>query len=208
MEDVLELYLQPHDPARPVVCFDEKPVQLLSDVRESLPMEPGRPRRVDHEYERRGTACVMGFLDLKGGTRRVEASERRTRLDFARFVRRVVDEMYPQAERVRLVLDNLNTHGVASLYEAFPPEEARRIARRLEFHHTPKHGSWLNAVEMEFAALGRQCLDRRLGSLEELRTELAAWEEARNRERTRVRWTFDVPAARERLKDLYPANQS
>lgn len=208
MEDVLELYAESHDPRRPLVCFDEKPVQLLAHVREPLPPAPGRPAREDSEYERRGTACVMGFLDPKGGARCLEASERRTRLDFARCMRRLVDEIYPEAERVRVVLDNLNTHEVASLYEAFPPEEARRIARRLELHFTPKHGSWLNAIELEFAALDKQCLDRRIGSLEELRSELAAWEAPRNRERTRVRWTFGVPDARERLKGLYPANQS
>ena len=207
MEDVLGLYALPHDPEFPVICLDEMPVQLLSHAREPLPMRPGSDRKEDHEYVRQGTACVFAALDLKGGRRLLEATERRAKGDFARFVRRVVDELCAGARKVRLVLDNLSTHSKAALYEAFPPEEAYRLAQALELHFTPKHGSWLNAVEMEFSAARSQCLARRVGSLDELRRELAAWQDERNARKARVRWTFDVPAARAKLKRIYPANE-
>lgn len=207
MEDVLDLYREPHDPGRPVICLDEMPVQLLSHARDPLPMRPGDDRKEDHEYVRKGSVSVFAALDLKGGRRLMEATERRAKGDFARFVRRVVDEMCAGCEKVRLVLDNLSTHALSSLYAAFEPEEARRLARVLELHFTPRHGSWLNAVELEFSAARSQCLDRRVASLEELRKELAAWQDERNDEKTRVRWTFDVLAARAKLKRVYPSNE-
>lgn len=208
MEDVLALYARPYDPERPVVCLDEMPVQLLSHSREPLPARPGDDRREDHEYVREGTANVFAALDLKGGRRLVQATERRAKEDFAHFARRVVDELCAGAKGVRLVLDNLSTHSKAAFYEAFAPEEAHRLAQALEFHFTPKHGSWLNAVEMEFSAARSQCLARRVGSLEELRRELGAWQDERNAKRARVRWTFDVPAARTRLGRIYPTHET
>jgi len=204
MEDLLALFAEPHEPQCPVVCLDETPVGLLEHVREPLPARPGRPRREDHEYRRQGSACVFAALDLKGGRRLLEVRERRTGVDFALFVRRVVDELCPQAGKVRLVLDNLNTHTLGSLYKAFPPHEARRIAQRLELRFTPRHGSWLNPVELELAALKRQCLDRRTGSLQELAREVGAWQHERNQRGERVRWTFGLEQARERLARLYP----
>ena len=207
MEDVLALYARPYDPEFPVVCLDEMPVQLLSHAREPLPMRPGSDRKEDHEYVRGGMANVFAALDLKGGKRLLETTERRTKEDFARFVRRVVDEMCAAAKGVRLVLDNLSTHSKAALYEAFPPEEALRLAQALELHFTPRHGSWLNAVELEFSAAKGQCLDRRVASLDELRRELAAWQDERNAKKARVRWTFDVPSARSKLKRIYPTHE-
>lgn len=208
MEDVLSLYALPHDPACPVICLDEMPVQLLSHTREPLRMRPGDERKEDHEYAREGMANVFAALDLKGGKRLIEATERRAKADFAHFVRRVVDEMCAGCRKVRLVLDNLSTHSKAALYEAFDPEEAYRLAQALELHFTPRHGSWLNAVELEFSAARSQCLSRRVASLEELRREMQAWQDERNAKKTRVRWTFDVPNARTKLKRIYPANES
>lgn len=208
MEDVLELYREPPDPRFPVVCVDEMPVGLVSHAREPLPARPGDPAKEDYEYVRRGSATVFGALDPKEGKRLLEVRERRAGVDFARFLRRVSDEMCPRAERIRLVLDNLSTHSKAAFYEAFPPEEARRLAARFEFHHTPKHGSWLNAVELEFAAAKRQCLDRRVSDAGELARMLEEWQDRRNEERARVRWTFDVQNAREKLKRIYPTNEA
>jgi hypothetical protein len=205
MERLLALYAQEHDPRFPVVCLDEMPVGLLEHSREPLPAAPGRPRREDHEYERRGSATVFGAFCPKDGRRLLEVRPTRTARDLAHFLRRVLDEGWPGAERVVLVLDNLNTHTLGSLYKAFPPEEAWRLAARVELVHTPRHGSWLNTAELEFSVLRRQCLDRRIGSLEELARQIGAWQDERNRKRVRARWTFDAQTARKALAPVYPA---
>ncbi len=178
MEDVLDLYAEPYDPARPVVGFDERPLQLVAETRTPLPAAPGRKQRFDYEYERRGTGNVFTTVEPLAGWRHVAVTERRTAVDFAEQMRWLADEAYPQATVVRVVLDNLNTHTTASLYAAFPAREARRIAKRLEFHHTPKHGSWLNVAECELAVLATQCLDRRLPDLGTVAREVAAWDAA------------------------------
>ena len=207
MEDVLDVYATPRDPDRPVVCVDEGGKQLIGDVREPLPLRPGSPAKQDYEYERGGTANMfMAFTPL-AGVRHVEVTERKTATDFARFLRVVSDELYPSAEKIVLVCDNLNTHTPASLYEAFEPAEARRLAERFEWHHTPKHGSWLNVAEMELSVLARQCLDRRIPDLETLRREVAAWEQARNAAAVKVDWQFTTADARTKLKRLYPTVQ-
>jgi transposase len=177
MEDVLEVYQRPHDPKRPVICIDETCKQLVSETRTPIPAEPGQPERIDYEYERQGTANVFMATEPLTGTRWTKVTERRTAVDFAQFIKNL-DRWYPAAEKLVLVMDNLNTHKLASLYEAFEPAEARRLAERLEIHYTPKHGSWLNMAEIELSVLGRQCLDRRIGSIEELRKEVAAWQDA------------------------------
>lgn len=205
MEDVLDLYTEPLDPNRPVVCFDEKPLQLLEETRVSRPVAPGQPALVDYEYRRKGTANIFMAVEPRGGWRRVTVTERRTKLDFAAEMKQLVDVDYPGAERIRVVLDNLNTHTLASLYEAYPAHEARRLARRLEFHYTPKHGSWLNMAEAELSVLSGQCLDRRIGDTVILAREVAAWTAARNKERVCIQWRFTVDHARTKLKHLYPA---
>jgi hypothetical protein len=206
MEDVLDLYEEPHDEKRPVVCFDELPYQLVAEKRTPLPAEPGRPARYDYEYERKGTANVFAFFEPKEGWRHLEVTERRTAVDFAHAMRRLADEHYPKAEKIRVVMDNLNTHTGAALYEAFEPAEARRLLRRLEFHHTPEHASWLNQVEIELSVLSRQCLSkRRIPDKETLRRELAAWERERNERGATVAWRFTAADAREKLTRLYPA---
>jgi hypothetical protein len=207
MEDVLEVYHRDYDPARPVVCLDETSKQLVGETRPPVAAAPGRPERVDHEYERRGTANLFMVTEPMVGRRHVKVTERRTAADFAGLIRELADVWYPDAERIVLVMDNLNTHRLASLYEAFPPEEARRLAERLEVHHTPKHGSWLNIAEIELSVLGRQCLDRRIGSVKELRKEVAAWERQRNRAYGTVDWQFTTKDARKKLKRLYPSFQ-
>jgi len=176
MEDVLDVYERPRDPAAPVVCMDEMPVQLLKETRVPIPAEPGRPRRVDYEYERNGTANIFMFAEPFVGWRQTLVTERRTAVDWAVALRDLVYSRYADATVIVLVMDNLNTHTLGSLYEAFPPAEARRIAKRLEIHHTPKHGSWLNIAENELSALSRQCLARRIGTIEDLRGEVQAWE--------------------------------
>ena len=203
-EDVLEVYARPYDPKRPQVCFDEGGKQLIGDVRPPLPVRPGRPRREDSEYERHGTANLFMAFEPPAGTRRVEVTQRRTNQDFAGIIRRLVDEWYPAAERVVLVLDNLSTHTPAALYEAFAPAEARRLVEKLEWHYTPKHGSWLNVAEMELSVLARQRLDRRIPELEALRREVRAWEEKRNAAVAKVDWQFTTADARVKLKRLYP----
>jgi transposase len=203
MEDVLDLYEQAYDPKRPVVCFDEKPVQLLAETRVPRPASPGRPRRFDYEYERKGTANLFVAVEPLGAWRQVTVTERRTKQDFAHEIARLVDH-YPDAERVRVVLDNLNTHKAASLYEAFSPAEARRILRRLEFHYTPKHGSWLNMAELEISVLSRQCLRRRIGEVERLKEEVASWQGRRNQAGITTKWRFTVNDARRVLPRLYP----
>jgi transposase len=203
MEDVLDLYEQRYDPQQPVVCFDEKPVQLLAETRVPRPVEPGRPRRYDYEYERKGTANIFVAVEPLKGWRQVTVTERRTKLDFAAQMQQLV-EHYPDAERIRVVMDNLNTHKPASLYEAFPPAEALRLLRRLEFHYTPKHGSWLNMAELEISVLSRQCLRRRIGDRDAMAREVAVWQSRRNRDGTTTKWRFTVNDARRTLPHLYP----
>jgi transposase len=205
MEDVLDLYARPYDARRPVLCFDEQPYQLVEEVRTPLPRAPGRPERVDYEYRRRGTANLFLLFEPLAGWRHVEVTERRTSAEFAQQMRALVDVHYPEAERIAVVLDNLSTHSPAALYQAFPPEEARRLLQRLEFHYTPKHGSWLNMAELEFSVLGRQCLGRRIPDRETLQREITAWEAARNVAQATVQWRFTVAAARTKLHRLYPA---
>jgi hypothetical protein len=205
MEDVLDLYAEPYDPARPVVCFDETSKQLVAETRAPLPIEPGKPERVDYEYERNGVANLFLVTQPLGAWRHVDVTDRRTKHDFAHQMRDLVDRHFPDAERIRVVLDNLNTHTPAALYEAFAPAEARRVLRTLEFHYTPVHGRWLNMAELEFSLLARQCLDRRIGDRGTLVTEVAAWEAARNEQRTTIRWQFTVDHARAKLHRLYPS---
>jgi hypothetical protein len=205
MEDVLDLYAEPYDPARPTVCFDETSKQLIAETRLPLPMEPGKPERVDYEYERNGTANLFLVTEPLRGWRHVDVTDRRTKHDFAQQMRDLVDRHFPDADRIRVVLDNLNTHTPGSLYEAFAPDEARRILRKLEFHYTPVHGSWLNMAELEFSMLSRQCLGRRIGDRHTLVSEVAAWETARNAQRATIRWQFTVLDARRKLHRLYPS---
>lgn len=204
MEEVLEVYARPYDPKRPQICFDEGGKQLLGDVRSPLPVRPGSPPREDSEYERNGTANLFMVFEPLAGARRVEVTERRTNQDFARIIRRLVDEWYPEAEQLVMVLDNLSTHSPAALYETFEPAEARRLVEKLEWHYTPKHGSWLNMAEIELSVLARQCLDRRIPELETLCREVAAWEAGRNAAMVKVDWQFTTADARVKLKRLYP----
>lgn len=204
MEDVLDLYEEPDDPKRPRVCFDERPCQLISDVREPLPPQPGQPAREDYEYRRNGTCNLFVFTEPFQGWRHVEVTAHRKKPDFARCMKRLTDEFFPDAETIRVVLDNLNTHTPAALYETFPPEEARRILRKLEFHYTPKHGSWLNIAEIEISVLSRQCLARRIGDIDTMKREVIAWQLPRNQQRREVDWQFNTDDARVKLKRLYP----
>lgn len=204
MEDVLHLYAEPYDPARPVVCFDELPYQLVDDSRPPLPRAPGLPVRDDYEYVRRGGCNLFGCCEPLVGRRQITVTAQRTKRDFAEAMRVLVDEWYPEAAVVRIVLDNLNTHTGAAFYEAFAPAEARRILERLEWHYTPKHGSWLNQMEIEWSVLTRQCLDRRIGDVATLAREVAAWEAPRNAAKTTVDWRFGVKEARTKLSRLYP----
>jgi len=205
MEDVLEVYARPYDPEMPVVCMDEKPQQLLGEVRDPLPMLPGSPEKVDNEYARNGTCSIFLFTEPLGGWRHALATERRTKCDWARQIKWLLDECYPKARKVVCVWDNLNTHAIGSLYGEFPPEEASRLARRLEIHCTPRHGSWLNIAEIELSALSAQCLaGRRIGGLSALNAELAAWHTRRNASQKGVDWQFTAEDARVRLKRLYP----
>ncbi|HEX6508326.1 MAG TPA: IS630 family transposase [Chloroflexota bacterium] len=205
MEDVLDVYTRAYDPRYPQICFDERPVQLLADVREALPSRPGIPRREDYEYERRGIANLFLWYEPLQAKRHVLPTERRTMADWAHCIKDLVDVHYPDAKRIVLVMDNLNTHSPASLYAAFPPAEAKRIADKLEIHPTPKHGSWLNMAEVEIAVLSTQCLDRRIPDLNTVKSEVAAWEEERNRTATTIDWRFTTDDARIKLKRLYPA---
>lgn len=204
MEDVLDLYCEAYHPNRPVVCMDETTKQLVSEIRRPLPAEPGRPARYDVEYERCGVANVFLFTEPLAGWRRVAVTEHRTRLEWAEQVRHLVEVDYAEAETVRLVMDNLNTHSPGSLYEAFEPAEARRLARRLEIHYTPKHGSWLNVAEVELSVLGRQCLARRMDDMGFLDQECSAWAQERTVHQTGVDWQFKTHDARITLKRLYP----
>lgn len=205
MEDVLDLYAQPYDKARRVICFDEQPHQLIAETRVPLPVAPGRPARVDYEYRRAGTANLFLVFEPLVGWRHVEVTAQRTNQDFAQQMKALVDTHFPNTERIAVVLDNLSTHSPAALYQTFPPAEAFRLCKHLEFHYTPKHGSWLNMAELEFSVLDRQCLDRRLPDLDSLRHEIAAWEATRNAERTIAQWRFTVAKARTKLRRLYPA---
>ena len=204
MEDVLDLYHRPYDPRFPLLCMDESNTQLVGEVQPPIPAAPGRALLVDHEYVRKGVAEIFLEVEPLAGRRHVAVTEQRTRKDWARFIKSMLDERYPAAEKVCLVMDNLNTHNLASLYEAFAPDEAHRLARRLEIHHTPKHGSWLNIAEIELSALKIQCLDRRIPEIGMLRTEIAAWETDRNNKIATVDWQFSTADARIKLKRLYP----
>jgi hypothetical protein len=205
MEDVLELYAEPYDARRPKVNFDEKSVQLIAETRTALPMRPGHPARIDCEYQRNGTANLFLFCEPQAGWRHLAVTERRTKHDFAHQMQWLVDERYPNAEVIRVVLDQLNTHRPASLYNTFPPAEARRIRKKLEFHYTPKHGSWLNMAEIELSVLQRQCLDRRLPNVATLTQELHAYERRRNTQRATIDWQFTTQEARTKLHRLYPS---
>jgi hypothetical protein len=205
MEDVLDVYHRPYDPQRPVVCMDECSKQLIGEVREPLPPKPGQVAKYDSEYERKGTANVFMAVEPLAGQRRTQVTERRTRIDWARFVQMLLITVYPLAEKIVLVMDNLNTHGIASLYEAFAPEVARALAARLEIHYTPKHGSWLNMAETELSILSRQCLDRRLDDRDLMAREVTVWEATRNAARVRIDWQFTTADARIKLKRLYPS---
>jgi len=204
MEDVLDVYHRPYDEKRPLVCLDEASKQLIGEEIEPIPAKPGQPERFDYEYTRNGTANLFMISEPLLGWRAVKVTDRRTAADFAEVVRWLVEEVHEEAEKVILVMDNLNTHKLASLYEAFPPEQARRIAEKLEIHHTPKHGSWLNMAEIELSVLARQCLDRRIETREELEREVAAWEEERNERGVEIRWRFTTADARIKLRRLYP----
>ncbi len=213
MEDLLDLYAEPPDPKRPRVCCDERPVQLIGETRTPLPVAPGQPARYDYEYERKGTANLFVHFSPDvpdgqggyGGWRHVVPTARRTKHDFAQQMQTLVDDLFPDADVLRLVVDNLNTHTPAALYDAFPPEEARRIASKLEFHYTPKHGSWLNMAELEISVLSRQCLDRRIPDLATLEREVAAWQAPRNAAHATIQWRFTCADARTKLSRLYPS---
>jgi hypothetical protein len=207
MEDVLEVYTRPYNPQRPQVCVDETSKQLVAETRAPLPATPGQPERVDYEYERQGTANLFMVFEPLAGQRRVHVTERRTAVDFAHLLREVSEAQYPHADKIVLVLDNLNTHKLASLYEAFPPAEARRLMERFELHYTPKHGSWLNMAETELSVLATQCLDRRIPDPTTLTREVAAWEHQRNTAKCRVEWRFTTHDARIKLQRLYPSIQ-
>jgi transposase len=204
MEDVLDLYAEKPDEMHPVVCFDETPRQLIGEARVPVAAKPGRPARIDYEYVRNGTANVFVFVDAHRPWRHAKVTDRRASPDFAECMRELVDEHYPKAERIRVVLDNLSTHTPAALYESLRADEARRILRRLEFHYTPKHASWLNMVEIEIGVMVAQCLDRRIPDRATLVSEVAAWERRRNKEKARINWLFTVQRAREKLGRAYP----
>jgi transposase len=204
MEDVLGLYAEATDPKRPVVCFDESPIQLIGEARQPIPAKPGQIERYDCEYRRNGTANLFVFLDVNRPWRKVKVTQRRAAEDFATCMRELADVHYPEAERIRLVLDNLSTHSAGALYQTFPADEARRVLRRLEFHYVPKHASWLNMVEIEIGVLAAQCLDRRIESYTRLVAETAAWEKRRNAERARINWMFTTEKARAKMGRAYP----
>jgi transposase len=207
MEDVLEVYTRPYDPSRPQVCMDETSKQVLRDTRAALPMAPGRSRREDYEYERGGVANVFMFTEPLAGRRWVDITEHRTKVDWAHQIEELVDQRYPKAKRIVLVMDNLNTHSPASLYEALDPERARRLSEKLEIHYTPKHGSWLNMAEIELSVLSRQCLNRRVPDFESLQAEAHAWQQRRDEKGVRIDWRFSTDDARIKLKRLYPSLQ-
>lgn len=205
MEDVIQTYMRPYDEKRPVVCFDEASRQLFGEVRPLQPARPGRHAKADYEYERKGTCNQFMMCEPLRGWRHVKVTGRRTRKDYAECIKELVEVHYPKAEKILLVQDNLNTHSGGSLYEKFAPQEARALLDRIEFHYTPKHGSWVNMAETEIGILKRQCLDRRLDSLPVLASEVAAWQKDRNARQARIHWTFTLAAARLKLKKLYPS---
>ncbi len=207
MEEVLDLYHLPYDPSFPLINMDEQPIQFTKETRMPIPGGPGRPARVDYEYERNGTASVFMFVNALGCWRRTSVRHQRTAKDWAEEIKQLLDEDYHDAVKVRLICDNLNTHKVASLYERYPPNEARRLAKRLEITYTPKHGSWLNIAECELSAMTKQCLDRRIPDMATLMTELAAWEANRNNSQKGIDWRFTTKDARIKLKRLYPEIQ-
>lgn len=207
MEDVLEVYIEPYDPNRPQICMDETSKQLLADLPEPIPVQPGQPERVDYEYKREGVADLFMFFEPLVGKRFVKVTDKRTRKDWAQAMKEISDEIYPQAEKIVIVMDNLNTHSPASFYETFEPEEARRLTNRFEFHYTPKHGSWLNMAEIELGVLIRQCLSRRIADKATLEREVNAWQEDRNAKIVKVDWRFTTADARIKLKHLYPVIQ-
>ncbi len=207
MEDVLAVYQRPQDSSRPLVCMDECPKQLIGETRVPLPATPEHPERYDTEYVRNGTCEQFLFVAPYEGWRRVDVTERKTRKDWAGQVRKLVDEDFPQAEKIVLVMDNLNTHSPASLYEAFEPAEAKRIWDRLEIHHTPKHGSWLNMAEIEVSVLNHHGLSERIASVEKMRSEISAWQKRRNKQKCKITWSFGIENARERMKNTYPRLQ-
>jgi DDE superfamily endonuclease len=204
MEEVLGVYTLPYDPEMPLVCLDETSKQLVSETRTPLPMEPGQPQRVDYEYQRNGTANLFMLFAPLEGWRHVEVTDRRTAIDYANILKYLSDTLLPKAKKIRLVQDNLNTHSKASLYEAFPPAEAKRLAERFEWYYTPKHGSWLNMAESELGVLTSQCLDRRIPDKETLIREAATWQASRNKNQTKANWRFTTANARIKLKHLYP----
>jgi transposase len=205
MEDVLDLYAEAPDPKRPVVCFDESPTQLIGEVRQPIPAKPGQRERYDCEYKRNGTANLFVFLDVHRPWRKVKVTDRRAAGDFAECMREISDVHFPKAEKIRVVMDNLSTHSASALYQTFPPAEARRVLRRLEFHYTPKHASWLNMVEIEIGVLRKQCLDRRIDNCKRLVSEIAAWERQRNASRSRINWMFTAEKARQKMATAYPS---
>lgn len=204
MEDVLDVYQQPYDPHCPVICMDEKPYQLLDEAQQPIPMKPAKVEREDNEYLRKGTCSIFIFTEPLAGWRHVNVRERRTRVDWAQEVRELLEIHYHEAPTVKLVMDNLNTHSIASLYQAFDPETARSLTKRLEIHYTPKHGSWLNIAEIELSVLSGQCLGRRIPGIAQLSEELSAWEQGRNQCQKGVDWQFTTKDARVKLKRLYP----
>ena len=204
MEDVLEVYVRPYSAKHPVVCMDESSAQLIGEVHQPIPAAPGHPVLKDDEYVRNGVASIFLEVEPLGGKRNVKITDQRTRVDWAHFIREMLEERYPDADKVVLIMDNLNTHDTASLYAAFPAEEALRLAKRLEIHYTPKHGSWLNIAEIELSVLKRQCLAGRIDCMEKMRTKIAAWNMDRNTRQTKVDWQFTTKDARIKLKRLYP----
>jgi hypothetical protein len=205
MEDILSVYMRPYDEKKPQICMDEINKQLISEKRQPLPIQPGETACYDYEYERQGVRNMFIACEPLTGQRYVKVTERRTKRDWADFIREIVDVHYPEAEKVVLVLDNLNTHTLSALYEVFAPEEARRIIEKLELHYTPKHGSWLNMAEIDLSVLSRQCLDRRIGTENDLKREIAAWQEQRNTSKSKINWRFTTQDARIKLKHLYPS---
>jgi hypothetical protein len=204
MEDILDLYAEPYQATFPVICFDELPYQMVTETKLPLPMQDGKPLRYDFEYRREGSCNLFMFLQPQAGWRHVKVTDQRTKQDFACCMNDLVETHFPQAEKIRLVLDNLNTHSPAAFYEAFPPEQARQLTRKLEFHYTPEHSSWLNMAEVEISVLSGQCLERRLGNQAIVKKEVDAWEVERNAARATIDWRFTIPNARDKLKRLYP----
>ena len=204
MEDILEVYTRVYDPERPQVCMDESSKQLLDDPCPPLPVQPGQPERIDYHYQREGTANLFMFFEPLGGKRYLRVTDRRTKVDWAEAMREVADVHYPEAKKIVVVMDNLNTHTPSSFYEAFAPQEARRLVERFEFHYTPKHGSWLNMAEIELNVLIKQCLDRRIDTITEVQAEAAAWENRRNNMKATINWQFTCGDARIKLRRLYP----